>query len=120
MKLTMCKKICNQCPFSKNSMRGWLGPHSIEEILHVQQMEGLFSCHMTREDETTVEDIKEGRTPICRGFIASASASCKLFGQNPETGNALRELQDQITPEEKKEVLPRWEFKNHHELELDI
>ena len=100
-------------------MKGWLGHHTIEEILHIQQMEGLFSCHMSRTDESTIEDIYMGVLPICRGFLASASASCKMFGQNPETGLALKQLQSEITDEEKKQVLTRWEFKEHHTLEKE-
>lgn len=109
-----CKKICNECPFSKNSMKGWLGHHSIEEIMHTQQMEGLFSCHMQRTEDSIEDDILNGELPICRGFLASASASCKLFGQNPHTGQSLKRLQDEITDEEKKQVLTRWEFSAHH------
>ena len=114
MKLTMCKTVCNDCPFSKDSLRGWLGPHTLEEILDTQQYEGLFSCHMRRKDESSEEEIRNGSLPICRGFIASASASCKLFGQTPTTGPELKRLQDMLTPNDKENILSRWEFKNHH------
>jgi len=111
-----CKKICKECPFSKTSARGWLGHHTIEEIQHTMQFEGLFSCHMTRTEDSTFEDIESGKTPICRGFLASASASCKMFGQHPENGAALRELQKEITDEEKEQVLTKWDFAVHHDL----
>lgn len=97
-------------------MRGWLGHHTIEEIQHTMQFEGLFSCHMARKEDSTYEDIENGKLPICRGFLASASASCKMFGQNPENGAALRELQKQITKEDKAQVLTKWEFAAHHDL----
>lgn len=114
MKLTMCRHICGECPFRKDSAPGWLGPHTVDEIMNAQQFEQLFSCHRTRDDETTVEAIINGEYPICRGFIASASASCKLFGQNIEYGQALRELQDQITDNDKQSVLTRQTFRQHH------
>jgi hypothetical protein len=114
MKLVMCKKICDECPFSKESLRGWLGPHSIEEILHMQQSEYPFSCHKTRDDQTTNEAIQNGEYPICRGYIASASKSCKRFGQHPIVGQAMLKLQEEITQEDKDQVLARWEFPDHH------
>lgn len=116
--MNTCKKICNECPFSKNSAKGWLGPHTTEEILHTVQMEGLFSCHKQRKEESTIEDILYGELDICRGFLATASASFKLFGQNPVYGKQLRELQNQITDEEKAQVLTKWDFAKHHDLQL--
>lgn len=110
-----CDKICNQCPFATKSLPGWLGPHTIEEILNCMQMEGLFSCHLHRDGETTTEQIMNGEIPICRGFLATASKSCKLFGQHPLTGSLLLKLQREITNEDKKLVMDQWEFKEHHE-----
>lgn len=122
MKLTTCKKMCNECPFSKNSLRGWLGGFSIEETLNAQQFEQLFSCHKQREDdeEENSRKIVNGEINICRGFILSASLSCKLFGQNPSTGKELARLQVEvkasITDDEKEMVLRRWDFPKHHTL----
>ena len=109
----MCKTICNECPFRNNSLPGWLGPHTAEEILGVQQREGLFTCHKTRVNQDAEMGSKE--IPICRGFIATASKSCKMFGSNPETGNGLKALQGEITPTDKALVLTRVEFKSYHE-----
>lgn len=116
--MKVCAKVCKECPFRKDSLRGWLGHHSIDEILDSIQWEIPFSCHMTRTDETTNEDIIEGRTPICRGFIASANKSCKMFGQNPQFPQ-LRELQKQVKSEAKEdasEILAKWEFREYHDL----
>lgn len=109
----VCKKICNECPFSKDSMKGWLGPHSIEELMDYIQFEYPFSCHKTRDDETTDIAIAAGDYPVCRGFVAAASKSFKLFGTT-EAGRQMRLFQDQITPEEKEMVLSKWEFREHH------
>lgn len=116
-KIRVCSRVCRACPFRATSAPGWLGPHSVQEILNTMQFDQLFSCHLTRDDETTEADILSGRVPICRGFIASANASFKLFGQNPEFGPMLRALQDQVKAEgleDMGEILNRNQFANHH------
>lgn len=120
MNLVMCKRICKECPFRTTSIKGWLGAATVDQTLDYQSFEGLFSCHMTRDDNVTEEAITEGKYPICRGFIASAVASCKQFGSHPVNGQALRELQEQITPEDKELVLTQWDFRKHHTLNLKI
>jgi hypothetical protein len=114
--MKVCAKICNECPFRKDAPKGWLGPHTVEELLDAQQFEFPFSCHKLREDDSTEADIIQGRLKICRGFVASASASFKLFGQHPIYGKALRTLQDTITDEDKELVLDRRGFAAHHDI----
>ena len=120
MNLTTCKKICKECPFRKDSANGWLGNHSIEDITHAMQYEQLFSCHMERDEDANLNKvlIEEGSQHICRGFLVSATKSCKLFGQNPDTGSELRRLQKElnITEEERESVLNKWEFIQHHDI----
>lgn len=119
MTLTVCKKICNQCPFSKNSAPGWLGGEiDAQQTLDIMQHEAMFPCHKQRlEDvEETHDGVMSGKIPICRGFMVSARASCKMFGSGGEFGAALLKLQQsmEITKEEKDAVLKRWEFLEHH------
>lgn len=119
MNLTMCKKICKECPFDKKSPQGWLGPHEPEDIVEGINLEILFPCHMhinEENEESTNELIESGKIPICRGFLASASKSFKMFGGNPSTGSELRKLQKEITEEDKNQVLNKWEFLKHHKL----
>lgn len=113
--MKICKKICNQCPFSKDSAPGWLGPHTVEEILNSQQFEIPFSCHKKRKDDSTITDILNKKLQICRGWVASASKSFKLFGQHPQFGFVLKKLQDEITQEDKEAVLTRNEFQEYHD-----
>ena len=118
MKLMVCSKVCRECPFSNKSLKGWLGPASVDTMLEFQQNEGLFSCHLQRgeDPEQNLEEITDGKQRICRGYMISAKLSCKSFGQNPETGKALKELSDtlEISEEEKETILKRWEFKKYH------
>lgn len=118
MNLTICKKVCNECPFQKDSPPGWLGDHSIDEILTAIQFEHLFSCHLQRSDDANVNklEMENGRQSICRGFIMSAKVSCKRFGQNPNTGSELLKLQESIDDDDPqlKNIMNKWEFKTHH------
>lgn len=118
MDLVARKKMCGECPFKKDSAKGWLGGETIEDTLNAQQFEHLFSCHKNRgeDHEENLELIKEGRQPICKGFLLSAKLSAKMFGQNSENGAELKRLTNEmvITDEEKENTLKRWEFRDHH------
>lgn len=118
LKLSICEKVCPQCPFRKNAGPGWLGPHSVEEIQETMSREALFSCHMKRTDDVEFNKmaVEVGQHPICRGFVISASKSCKRFGGNPDTGQELWRLQeglDRSSPEF-DEIMSIYEFIEHH------
>jgi len=118
MKLDVCPKICLECPFSKNSPRGWLGPHSLQGVLDAQQAGKLFSCHLQRKEGMTTEDITSGEVKICRGFLASALKSGIKYDEIPaEASQALAVLQQKILEENKEDkdtILSRGEFEDHH------
>ncbi len=117
MNLTVCKKICLECPFSKASPKGWLGDHSLEGVLIAQQEGKLFSCHLQRKEGMTNDDIENGDVKICRGYLVSASKSDITFGLDPETGKTLGELQTLVASEgleDKDTILSRQEFEEHH------
>jgi hypothetical protein len=121
MDLTICKRLCNECPFSQNAPKGWLGPHSLDDVLKTQQEGKLFSCHLLRKEEMKKENIESGEVRICRGFIASATKSGIIFGHNSETHRALSELQKLVTEEAKESnesVLSSEEFAEHHGPEI--
>lgn len=118
MNLVVCKKICNECPFKKGSLQGYLGDLTLEETLNAQQFEQLFSCHLHRGEDSTENKIaiEAGIQPICRGYMISAQLSCKSFGQNNQTGKYLKELMSSmnITEKEKLLIMTRWEMRNYH------
>jgi hypothetical protein len=47
-KLPACKVPCSNCPFRKDTLKGWLGKR-IDEILE----QDSFVCHKTIEDDST-------------------------------------------------------------------
>lgn len=118
-RLSICAKVCKECPFRKDSVKGWLGDLTPEEMLEHIFHERVFSCHMTRgeDEENNFLQIVQGKQPICRGFIISATKSAKRFGKMT-MGRALGALQDSIdiTATEREEIMTAWEFKEHHTL----
>ena len=109
------KQICSECPFKSNSLPGWLGPHTLDQILDSQRDEIPFSCHKERTDKSDVSDITSGRLHICRGWMASASKSVKLFGTHPFYGEHLKQLQKEIEPEDIEKVMDKQEFRVYHD-----
>ena len=113
----MCTKLCVECPFSAKSLKGWLGAHTIDGVLESVENEDLFSCHMARKEDMTIDSIESGEVRICRGYIASATKSGKAFGESDENGAELRRLQLQIIEENKEDpdiILSHSEFVEHH------
>lgn len=117
MQLRICRKICSECPFKKNSLQGWLGNHTTDSISEQINLELPFSCHMVREDNEEVNNIKllNGEHVVCRGFIATATVSVKRFGAHPVYGEQMKKLQDEITVEDKEQVMNKWDFKKYHD-----
>ena len=117
MNLTICKKICKECPFTLKSAKGWLGPHSADDIIEDMNRDIPFSCHLVRTDDQdeNISKLISGEHPVCRGYIACASCSAKQFGQHPLYGKQMRELQKSITEEDINSVMNKWTFKKYHE-----
>ncbi len=117
MNLTVCSKLCSECPFSTNSPKGWLGYHSLDGVLAAQNNEKLFSCHLARKENMTSDNIESGQIKICRGYIASATKSGITFGENDVNGPELQRLQQMIISEDKEDhniILSQEEFQVHH------
>ncbi len=117
MNLSICKKMCGECPFSQSSPKGWLGPHSLDDVLETLHEGKLFSCHMLRKVDMVQQDIENGDIRICRGFVASATKSGIVFDRQTETQRAISDLQILVSREAKEEsesILSSDEFKKHH------
>ena len=117
MNLTVCSKLCVECPFSATATKGWLGSHTLDGVLSAQQNEELFSCHMARKENMTSDNIESGEIKICRGYVASATKSGIVFGENDKNGSELKRLQKLIAEEDKEDgdiILSRPEFVEHH------
>lgn len=96
------KEPCNDCPWRRNSVRGWLGPYDARQWIEAAHGEGAIACHQT---------IPKGggwgpNTLQCRG-AAIFRANAKKQPRNPTITTG---------PEDKERVFA-WddEFIEHHE-----
>ena len=112
--MKVCKKVCVECPFKKDSLKGWLGEHTVQGILDSQQYETPFTCHMQRDN---IKDHNE--IDLCRGLFISANKSFKLMGQNPNFGKEMLEIQKTTRDDSRENILSRREFLDHHTLNED-
>lgn len=95
------KRPCGQCPFRKDSTKGYLGGFTLEETLEVAKSESPFECHKTRETPNTKE---------CVGRLLFATKTCKSF-RDPE----LEVLRLHAKETNSIDNILGFDFKKHHE-----
>lgn len=83
-------QMCNDCPFRKNAVPGWLGSYTSEKIIELIQIEVLFPCHKHVEEAHTDEHHVNGydqddwaewamaHGEQCAGFNMLMGKMCKL------------------------------------------
>lgn len=101
------KQPCNECPFRRNSAKGWLGGFTVEETLCAARSEDAFDCHLTRG----TEEVKS-----CAGRLLFAVKTCKSF-RNKELESARLELKEQN--KDLSNILG-FDFAEHHNIKKDI
>lgn len=115
----MCKKICKECPFSIDSIQGYLDYHTTDEILSDMSKELPFTCHLQRKENQHLNliEMENGKQNVCRGYVATATKTAQLFGSNPFYGKEMLKLQKEITKEDKDKVFNKWSWKKYHDEE---
>lgn len=109
------KVMCDECPFRKKALRGWLGPHSIEDIEKVVHSEEPFICHKSIA-EMIHEGIPEGDPQLevqgqhCVGMLRYRTAVCKL-SRDPEVYQVQQELKTVLD----QSLIAPFKFREHHE-----
>jgi hypothetical protein len=95
---------CNECPFRKNSARGWLGGITVQETYSaVMHHEENFACHLTRHK-------KEQQMSRCRGSLLFMKKGGKL----PRYNRQLAEAIDKVGKVSMDNILSVVEFFKHH------
>lgn len=109
--MRQCKEMCDECPFSKNSLPGFLGPYESPESLHtiVMMREIPFPCHKTHPfNDADLSDVGT-KYPLCAGALAYMAKNAKL----PRDSN-LRQLVLSVSDKEKANVFSVSNFLKHH------
>lgn len=105
------KSPCTDCPFRKDSLRGWLADYTPEELYNIVLNEQPFPCHMAMKKTDYVEPKEVGNEeyPICAGSLRFMKKSGKL-PRNKELALLLK----QIAVEDCENILSQIEFITHH------
>jgi hypothetical protein len=108
-KRTTC---CRSCPFRAESIPGWLGPFTAEQLEAHVKMDGVFICHETitaMKKKGASDDTIEEKGQHCVGFMRYMNAAAQLSrdDQRSQFQNILRKKED--VP-----VLKARQFVDHH------
>lgn len=99
-----CSTPCIECPFTRGSIRGWLGGFGVEETKLAALSEDSFECHLTRESDNKKE---------CAGRLLFAKNSFKVFRDKE-----LENLKIEVVNNNKdilSNILNSRDFEDHHE-----
>ena len=116
--IVVCKKMCNDCPFSKTSMKGFLADYTIEDFIAYQRSSTSFPCHKMMSDgdmspEETHKAIENGEMKLCRGYVESIIKSCK----KPDTEILSKAVEFVREDGLSDNSMAIWDFKEFHNRE---
>lgn len=76
-----CRKPCNDCPWRKESVPGWLGESShdpVDFLESVSMGEGAHPCHQEIDWEAPDREGEISRASICSGYLHALANTCKI------------------------------------------
>jgi hypothetical protein len=107
-----CKKSCNECPFTKTSLAGWLADYTPQDLHTLVMSERPFPCHMThKEDMLSWEDAGTEKYPLCMGALKYMKKAGKL----PRNKDLMDAMKD-ISRDDLDNILSLREFFEHHKV----
>lgn len=109
MSKVACQGICNDCPFRRTALRGWLGDNNPEDFVTAALSDPSVPCHQTVE--WNAPDWREAadRAPRCRGALVLRANTHK----RPRDAEA-KALQDTIEPDREQVFSHAGEFVEYH------
>jgi hypothetical protein len=113
--VVVCAKMCKDCPYSKNSLSGFLADYSVDDFIAFQRDEVSFPCHkVTPEDTDTIDvhhEIMAGRSYFCRGYVESVIKSGKLPHTNELLKMAIEKVKESGLSEDSMSII---DFVKYH------
>jgi len=114
MKISICKKTCNKCGFSRKGTKNTL----YKEILHYISQGKVFPCHLelkkvTGSENSGVSKLKEVK--ICRGYVGFIKKNLDNTTFNPILVEYLSDFMDQINDEELEDIYSKEELYEAHQ-----
>lgn len=111
--MKVCTRMCGDCPFSTNSIPGFLADYTIEDFSHYYQGEVLFPCHKLVKRDMNVNDISElvrsEQLHLCRGYVEMFAKSCKL-PREPKFANIVKIVKKDLS----EKSMSFHQFVQHH------
>lgn len=92
---------CNDCPWRRQAVRGWLGPLTAEEWIELVGSDSPIACH-----QTIVQDGDWEGASQCAGAASFRANICKL-PRDPQVAHGPR--RDDV-------FATRTEFLEHHDI----
>ena len=105
--MTARKKPCDECPFKKSSLPGWLADYTPTQLHGYVMSERPFPCHMTHEENLTFQEAED--YPLCGGALAYMKKNAKM-----PRDRDMADYVKQIDKEQLEEILSTPEFFKHH------
>jgi len=104
-----CGKPCKECPWRRESVPGWLGPHPAKDWVALAHSDAQIACHLTIPEDTPEDGSDLDQMTTCSGAAIFRANVCKA----PRT---LRGLDD-YRLEADREAVFGWndQFLEHHE-----
>jgi hypothetical protein len=106
------QKMCAECPFRANALKGWLGPWVIEDFELMIHTDFDLICHVDiskmQERGLSTDEIQQ-TGQHCVGMLRYMNSVCKLSrnGVKAAAQQAVEEIPDQP-------VISAWEFSKYH------
>ena len=105
-----CKIPCNDCPFRKNSIPGWLSTYSPQDLHHLIMVSEMpFPCHLSHTEELKFGDAGNSEHPLCAGALMFMKVNGKI-PRDPEMAKIVKN----IDKKDCKNILSVQEFYKHH------
>ncbi len=99
------KKPCNECPFRRKSIPGWMGDATPEEFIEATMADAAMPCHMTVDyEDPNWPSMNQPETSYCYGALVFFRNTCKKS----------RDKERPIAEPSKDVFAHRMEFLNHH------
>ena len=77
---------CDECPWSRTSARGWLGPSTADEWVALAHSDEPIACHLTIKDEDDLDAMRHcAGADIYRSNVAKRPRCLdhEQLGRNP-------------------------------------
>ena len=101
------KNPCSECPFRKDSAKGWLGGETAKSTLDYAFNEADFACHKTRHKAID-------KMSRCRGFLLFMRKMAKSPRYNKPLAECLNAIDFNMAT--KSNILSVPDFLKHHSL----